>query len=145
MAEVKVRYVDGTHMVLGRLASHVSKLALLGERVIVLNCDKIVKTGKKQNVIDNYLDRMSRIRGRQKGPFWPKRPDTIVRRAIKQMLPFKKERGKKALKRIEVYIGHPKEFEHAKLEQFEAAKMPRTKMFITIGELSEHVGSTRWK
>ena len=141
----KIRYVDGTNMVLGRLASKIAKLALLGDRIILVNCEKVIKTGKPQQVINEYLDKIQNIRGRQKGPLWPKRPDTIVRRAIKQMLPFKRERGKKALRNVEVYIGLPHEYEKHKLEQFEEAKLPRTKKFITIGGIAEKAGPARWK
>lgn len=143
--KIKVRYVDGTNMVLGRLGSHIAKSALQGNKIVLLNCEKIVKTGKKQQVIDEYLEKVKNIRGRHKGPFWPRKPDSIVHKAIKRMLPYKRERGKKALKRIEVYIGVPKEYESAKLEQFEGARLPKTKRFITIGELSERIGGTRWK
>jgi large subunit ribosomal protein L13 len=143
--ELKVVYVDGTDMVLGRLGSYIAKSALQGNKIILLNCEKVVKTGKKQQVIDEYLEKVKNIKGRHKGPFWPRRPDTIVRRAIKRMLPYKRERGKKALKRIEVYIGVPKEYESAKLEKFEGAKLPKTIRFITIGELSERIGKTGWK
>ncbi|RLF79623.1 50S ribosomal protein L13, partial [Thermococci archaeon] len=43
-------YVDAKNHVLGRLSSHVAKLLLEGWRVIIVNAEKTVITGKKRSV-----------------------------------------------------------------------------------------------
>ncbi len=136
-----VVYVDGTRHVLGRLASYAAKAALEGKEIIILNSEKVVMTGKKSFLIENYKDRMKNIGGRHKGPFWPRRPDSIVRRAIKRMLPYKKTRGAQAFKRIKTFIGIPKEFENVKMIDFPKAKLHEDEVkFITIEELSKQIG-----
>ena len=42
-----MKIYNGENMLLGRLASRVAKDALLGEEVKVVNCEKIVLSGKK--------------------------------------------------------------------------------------------------
>ena len=139
----KTVFIDGKGHVVGRLASIVAKMALEGNKVVVCNCDEMVKTGRKMQIVNDYALRLKKIRGRQKGPFWPKRPDGIVRKAIKRMLPHKKARGAEALERIEVYMGIPKEFKDQKMVSFENAKLHESEIrYITIGELSKKLGAT---
>ena len=44
--------VDASGIVLGRLASYVSKLILEGEVVVVINAEKAVITGRKESIIE---------------------------------------------------------------------------------------------
>jgi len=141
---VETVFVDGTNHVLGRLASYVAKMAIEGKQVIILNCDKIALTGKPQHVIDVYSEKIRRIRGRQKGPFWPRRPDNFVRRAIRGMLAHEKLKGIEAFKRVEVYIGVPADYHNAKMITIEKAKIKPGKKFIHVGEFSERLGSVGW-
>ena len=137
---VETVYIDATHNVLGRIASYAAQTALLGKKVVILNCEKIVMTGVAENILRSYIDQITNIKGRHKGPFWPRQPDTIVRRSIRGMIPHKKARGAEALKRVEVYMGHPKEYAHVKLHVFEKAKMKEgTSRFMTVGQLSEKI------
>ena len=46
--------VDGTNLIAGRLASNVAKLLRKGNRVSVVNCDKIMMSGKKASIIGEY-------------------------------------------------------------------------------------------
>ncbi|MDD5182218.1 MAG: 50S ribosomal protein L13 [Candidatus Nanoarchaeia archaeon] len=150
MAEIKKEpetttlYVDGTNMILGRLASYLAKQALKGNKVILFNCEKMVITGDKQKTLGYYNERMQKIKGHRKGPFWPRRPDNLVRRTIKKMLPFKRERGKEAIARVEVYINVPSVAEGKKTTAFEKALLPPKTKFISIEELSKKIGSTGW-
>ncbi len=147
MAEIKnntkkdVIYIDGDRNVLGRLATFVAKEALEGKNVNILNADKVVLTGKKSYIVSAYKNRIKSIRGRHKGPFWPKRSDMFVRRAIKRMLPYKKARGAEAFKRINTYNGIPKEFGEVKFVDVPNAKLhPDEVKFLTVGELIKEVG-----
>jgi large subunit ribosomal protein L13 len=142
---VETVFVDGTNHVLGRLASYVAKMAIEGKQVIILNCENIALTGKPQHVVDVYSEKIRRIRGRQKGPFWPRRPDNFVRRAIKGMLAHKKSKGTEAFKRVEVYMGVPADYHNAKMITIEKAKIKPGKNFIHVGEFSERLGSVGWR
>ena len=101
--------VDARGIVLGRLASYVSKLLLEGKVVIVVNAEQAVITGRKRSIIERFKTRLgTRTLGSQKkAPKHPRRPDTYVRRVIRGMLPWKKPRGKKAYRRLKVHINIP--------------------------------------
>ncbi|ABW02690.1 50S ribosomal protein L13 [Caldivirga maquilingensis] len=106
--------IDASNHVAGRLATVVAKLALQGKRVIIINAEKAVVTGDRNMVIDWFKRRMSEIRTHYNpekvGPKWPRRPDRILRRIIRGMLPYKRSKGKSALKRIRIFMGVPSEY-----------------------------------
>ncbi|MEK6852281.1 MAG: 50S ribosomal protein L13 [Nanoarchaeota archaeon] len=89
---------------LGRLATYVAKQALQGHKVIVYNCEKAIVVGNKDNIIERY--KTKRDRGStEKGPFFPKKPERVVRRAIRGMLPYDRTRGREAFRRVKCYVG----------------------------------------
>ena len=51
-----MKIYNGENMLLGRLASRVAKDALLGEEVKVINCDKVIVSGKKVQVFATILN-----------------------------------------------------------------------------------------
>ena len=101
--------IDGTDLILGRLASFAAKKALLGEEVIIVNSEKVMITGSKKNVLDNYKRKISMGSVRW-GPFFPRTSERILRRTIRCMLPYKKDRGRKAYKKIKCFIGVPEKY-----------------------------------
>ncbi len=103
--------INADGLVLGRLASYAAKQALLGKNVIVVNCEKAIISGNKKNILAKYISRLQKGRGWQKGPYWPKSAEMLLRRTIRGMLPWKKARGREAYKRIKCYKGIPKEYE----------------------------------
>ncbi|MEK6846568.1 MAG: 50S ribosomal protein L13 [Nanoarchaeota archaeon] len=110
------KIIDGEHAVLGRLASYAAKQALLGNKVVVVNCDKVVISGRRLQIISDY--KITRARGghSQKGPIFPTTPAKIVKRTIRGMLSYKDGRGASAFKRIKCYEKIPKEFNEANKE-----------------------------
>ncbi len=136
-----VKIIDAENAVMGRLASKVAKLALLGEKVIVVNADKAVVTGEPNKLIRSYVEKFD-IGTPQHGPKWPRRPDTILRRTIRGMLP-KNTRGKEALARVEVYIGVPEEYSNNVEKISGVEKNPMEIKYITLGELSRRIGG-KW-
>ena len=138
--------VDGTNLVAGRLASHVAKLLLQGNRISVVNCEKIMISGTRKNIINEYKEflEIASILNPKHGPFHPRRPDTIFSRMIRGMLPRKKPSGQAALKRLRAYIGSPKELRSFKKIQFEKAKITRSSAnYVSIEELSKTIGWTK--
>lgn len=113
-----MKIIDGTDLVLGRLAAHVAKEALKGEDVTILNCEKILVTGSANNFRAGIVAKRGRVGTTQKGPKYSTSIDKIIKRTIRGMLPNARRsgRGRDALKRIRCYIGTPKEFENAKRE-----------------------------
>ena len=75
------------------------------------------------------------------GPFHPRKPDTIISRMIRGMLPRDKPSGKASLERLRAYIGIPKELKSLKRTQLEKAKIRKTSAsYITMAELARNVG-----
>lgn len=128
--------IDGRNAVLGRLASHAAKALLKGEEIVIINAEKAIITGDKNQVLGKYL-KLRSIGSPQHGPFYPKRPELIVRRTIRGMLPYKKSRGRQALKNLRVYTSQPEGVQGAK----SLAKEIRTS-YITVGDLARRLG---WK
>jgi large subunit ribosomal protein L13 len=75
------------------------------------------------------------------GPFHPRKPDKIITKMVRGMLPKRKSSGLTALKRLRVYISIPPELKNTKLETFEDSKIRKpSAYFITLGELSKQIG-----
>lgn len=135
------KVIDATGLILGRMATKVAKLALLGEEIAIVNCEKAVISGKPDLVFSEYKKKLSRRSGTRKGPFIPKMADRFVKRTIRGMLPKKhwseESRGRKAYNRIKCYIGVPKELKTEKAETIKGASMDRLKThnYITIKKL----------
>jgi len=137
--------IDGKDLVLGRLASFTAKRLLEGERVTVVNAEQVVVSGRKKATFDAY-DAWLEIRNLtnpRKGPFHLKRPEDLVRRAVRGMLPFDKPRGQGAYGRLRVHVGVPSEFVGKKMEILPEASLERlgTRRFMRIGDLSKHLGA----
>ncbi|HZD43019.1 MAG TPA: 50S ribosomal protein L13, partial [Methanomicrobiales archaeon] len=77
------------------------------------------------------------------GPFFPRRPDHILKRTIRGMLPYKRARGSEAFKRVKVYVGVPAEFAAVERVRLEEADMNRlsTPQYTTLGEISTFLGA----
>ena len=84
--------IDGTDLIAGRLSSNVAKLLRKGNRVSIVNCDKIMISGKKLSIVGEYKEflKIASILHPKHGPFHPRRPDTIMKRMVRGMLPKEK-------------------------------------------------------
>lgn len=136
--------VDGQGLILGRLASVVSKKLLEGEKITVLNAEKIVVSGAKEWAYGKYkqrLDRSSISNPRRMGPKYPRRPDDIFRRTVRGMLPYKKSKGREAFKGLKVFIGVPQKFESSKPLRLTEAEPKNVIKSIELGKISKLLGS----
>ena len=126
--------IDAKDQILGRLASFAAKKALLGENVDIINCEKAIITGSKKDVLKRYSFIRS-IGQPTKGPFLPRRPDLFVRRTIRGMLPYKKNRGKNAYSKIKCHMGTPENLkgEIVKLEKSHISKLSSLKYMYVEG------------
>ncbi|MEK6934403.1 MAG: 50S ribosomal protein L13 [Nanoarchaeota archaeon] len=116
--------LDAKNLIIGRFASVVAKRALLGEEIIILNSDLAVFTGKKEDILRKYKAQANRGEPFH-GPFLPKRPHLLLKRIIRGMIPYKRERGRQAFKRVKCYISIPEEFKDKKLETIEKADITK--------------------
>ncbi|MEK6907040.1 MAG: 50S ribosomal protein L13 [Nanoarchaeota archaeon] len=132
--------INAEDTILGRLASYAAKQALLGEKVIVVNCEKAIITGNKKFILEEYKANISR--GNPfKGPFYPRRSDMIVRRTIRGMLPRKKSRGMEAYKRVFCYLSVPENLKNEKMINLEAnVNKLKSLKYLQLKEISRIVG-----
>lgn len=139
-----MKIYDGEGYILGRFSSVVAKDLLKGEHVIILNAEKLFITGNRKNIIDKYIKRRQVLchQNPEHGPKWPRRPDMLVRRIIRGMLPYRKPRGRIAFRKLKVYIGIPEKLKSLseKIEVVQKAKVREGQRGITVEELCKSLG-----
>jgi len=134
--------INGDGMLLGRLASIVAQRALAGEEIAIVNAEKAIVSGSRARVLGNYQHKRSRG-STGWGPFVPRRPDNLMKRTIRGMLPYKRPRGADAFRRIRCYVGVPAEFAGKEMEVPEDAHMNRLNnpQFVTLGTVCTFLGA----
>ncbi len=121
--------VDAENKVLGRLASELAKILRgknnpaftphvdTGDYVIVINADKVNLTGKKwkEKVYYRHSGYPGGIKSITADNLKVKRPEDLIRLAVKGMLP-KNRLGRKLFKKLKVYVGaeHPHQAQQPK-------------------------------
>lgn len=135
-----MKIIDATDHIVGRLSSHVAKMLLNGEEIIIINAEKAVVTGRREFILNYYLEKWQRGSVR-KGPHYPRMPDRILRRTVRGMLPFKTSHGREAYKRLKVFIGMPEDIDSSKVERIESAFNKKVRNKITLGEISKSLGA----
>jgi len=114
--------VDANGKTLGRVASQIARIIRgkhkpkftpnndLGDYVVVINADKVVVTGKRQELKEYYHNTLypGGARFESFTELLKRRPEAVVERAVKGMLPHNRL-GRKMLKKLKVYAGsaHP--------------------------------------
>jgi len=132
--------IDAKGLILGRMASIIAKRLLQGESVIVLNAEKAALSGKRLQIVKEAKTFLE-VGHPRKGPFHQRRPDRIVRRTIRGMLPRRKPKGMQAFKRLKVYLGAPMEFNGKEIQTIIEASAEKLKSpYITVGELAKEIG-----
>ncbi len=134
--------IDAEGLILGRMASVVAKRLLEGERIDIVNAEGAVVSGKRLQVIKERKEFLE-VGGPTKGPFHYRKPNAIIRRTIRGMLPHRKPRGREAYRRLKVYIGVPRKLGGVEAESIEVAHVDRLRgRYITVGEIAKNIG---WK
>ncbi len=143
-----MKVFDGKDTIMGRLASFAAKELMNGEKVLIINAEKCIISGSRVSIYEKYSHRRERssvINPARFGPKYPRRPDDILRRAVRGMLPMRKSSGRKAFKNLRVYIGEPEE---VKEKIGDAITLPDASLkklnmpkYISLAELSKHLGS----
>lgn len=143
MSGSEIVYVDATNHIAGRLASNVAKLLISGKRVTVVNAEKSLLSGSRIAVLTEWKERLeiaSRVNPLY-GPIHYRRPDNILRRMVRGMVPRKKPKGVQAMKRLRVHIGLPEELRGATFIRFEDSLATRpVPAYVTMSELSKSIG-----
>ena len=114
--------VDGTNQTVGRMCAKIASVLRgknkpyytphvdCGDFIIVTNCNKVKFTGNKleDKMYINYSGYPGGKKEESAGDLLQRRPDAIIERAVKGMLP-KNRLGRKMYKKLFVYVGsdHP--------------------------------------
>ena len=156
MAE-KTYVFDAEGMILGRLASATADILLKAARedrddkVIIVNAEKAIVSGSKTSVFNTYQAKY-KLNHARKGPFFPRMPDMILKRAVRGMLPYQsKSSGRRALRNLRVEIGCPSHLSGDLPEGHEHGDDSRIRRgepnrFVSLGDISQNLGapSQRW-
>jgi len=141
------KLVDAKGKIMGRLCSFLARHAQQGDNIVIINAKDAVVTGSTPSITRWRIAKQD-IHTHARpldGPFWPHRPDTLLRHCLRGMLP-KNDRGARALKRVQVFVGDIPE--HLKYKypiqgeiQVLKADGEKTKAhMLTLGQLSKLIG-----
>ena len=133
--------IDAKDSILGRLSSYAAKQALLGNKVDVINCEECVISGRKHAILDEYIRRLHR-KAPTKAPYFYRRPDMLVKRAIRGMIPFKRARGRDAFKNVRCYAGVPENLKNEKALAIESAGAGKLQSadYLKIKDICKAIG-----
>ena len=132
------KIINGEDLIVGRVASYVAKNILKdNEEYHIYNAEKMVFSGEMKPLLAKYVMRraLKNKANPEHSPHWPKRPDLLVKRIIRGMLPYDKPTGKKIYKKIKVYIGNDEKLNGVNIEfnaTYNKAKLDR---YVTVYEL----------
>jgi len=136
-------YVDASGQIAGRMCSKVALELLSGKRVVVLNAENALISGRSNSVFRQWQARLeiySHVNPIY-GPIHPRRPDNILRRMVRGMVPKTKSKGVSAMKRLRVYMGVPEKYAGVKTSKFEDALATRPlPSYTTIAEIAKNIG-----
>ncbi len=139
-AKTQVTLVNADGLILGRMASKVAKRLLNGEKVIIVNAEKAVLSGKKKSKVAE-AKKFLEVGAPMKGPFHYRRPDRILRKTVRGMLPFKQPKGKQAYKKLKVFIGVPEDLKDQQMITLKEAQAAKLKVpYFTLAELAKEIG-----
>ena len=139
-AKTSTVVVNAEGLILGRMCSKIAKRLLNGEEIIIVNAEKTVLSGKKKSKVAEAKQFLE-VGAPERGPFHSRRPDRIVRKTVRGMVPWRQPKGKNAYKRLKVYMGVPKELKDMKMETVEQAQSTKLKgPHFTLAELAVEVG-----
>jgi large subunit ribosomal protein L13 len=135
-----VTLINADGLILGRMASNVAKKLLNGEKIIIVNAEKAIISGKKKSKVAEAKEFLE-VGAPRRGPFHYRRPDRILRKTVRGMLPFKKPKGKTALKKLKVFISVPEDLKDQQMITLKEAQAEKLKgPYFTLAELAKEIG-----
>mmetsp|Transcript_57757 Transcript_57757/g.95837 ORF Transcript_57757/g.95837 Transcript_57757/m.95837 type:complete len:211 (-) Transcript_57757:232-864(-) len=142
----KCLIIDARDHILGRLASTVAKHLMMGTKIIVLRCERIVMSGHH---IRNKL-KMKSFRGHRmntnpsRGPFHYCQPSRVFYRVVRGMIPHKTPKGKKTLSLLHCYDGMPPRYQHVRkvrlITAYKALRLDPNRAQTVLGRLCTEFG-----
>ena len=141
--------IDGRGHLVGRLASKVAKELLNGQRVVVVRCELLLRSGslfRNKLKFSEFLRKGMNTNPRR-GQFHYRSPSRIFWRMVRGMLPHKTPRAAAALSHLKVFEGIPYPYDQKRrMVVPDALKILRLKShrkFCVLGELAQLGGWTK--
>ncbi len=135
-----INIVNAEGLIMGRMASKVAKLLLNGNKVVIINAEKTIISGKKKNKVSEAMEFLE-VGSPKRGPFHYRRPDKMLKKTVRGMLPHRQPKGRTAYKKLKVFLGIPKEFEEKQMITLKDANASKlTGPYLTLGELAKEIG-----
>ena len=135
--------MDASGMIAGRLASIAAKRLLRGEKIVIVNAEKAVLSGKRESRL-REIKRFWEVVGRanpKRGPRHYRSPSSLLRDMVWGMLPRDRPRGREAFKRLRVYEGVPESLSEASFERPPEASAEKLKHgYVSLAEICVELG-----
>ena len=141
--------VDARGHLLGRLASYVAKELLNGQKIIVVRCEQIMRSGSLFRNKLKYHEFLNKTHNSNPkiGFSHYRSPSRIFWRTVRGMLPHKTARGAAALGRLKTFEGVPFPYDHKRRmvvpDALKIVRMKDTRKFCVLGELAQMVRKTK--
>lgn len=141
--------IDGRGHLVGRLASKLAKELQNGQRIVVVRCEALLKSGslfRNKLKFHEFLNK-TRNTNPRKGHIHFRTPSRIFWRMVRGMLPHKTPKGSAALGRLKVFEGIPFPYDQKKRvvvpDALKVLRLKSHRKFCVLGELAQKVGWTR--
>lgn len=138
--------IDASDAIVGRLAAYAAKRLLSGDEVAIVNAELASFSGRIVYFKEFYEGRRTMMSkadpAKSAKQSWSRRPDMLLRRIVRGMLPKDTKRGRDALRKLRVYMGVPAELE-AQKASFEQPRKRASELStrkFTVAALSEKLG-----
>lgn len=141
--------IDGRGHLVGRLASKIAKELLNGQRVVVVRCELLQKSGSLFRNKLKFHEFLSKTRNTnpRKGHIHFRTPSRIFWRVVRGMLPHKTPKGSAALGRLKVFDGIPFPYDQKKRmvvpDALKVLRLKSHRKFCVLGDLAQKIGWTK--
>lgn len=141
--------IDGRGHLLGRLASKVAKELLNGQRVVVVRCELLLRSGSlfRNKLKYHEFLRKGMNTNPRRGQFHFRAPSRIFWRVVRGMLPHKTPKGAAALGKLKVFEGIPYPYDQKRRmvvpDALKVLRLKSHRKFTVLGELAQQVGWTK--
>ena len=141
--------IDGRGHLVGRLASKLAKELQNGQRIVVVRCEELLKSGslfRNKLKFHEFLGK-TRNTNPRKGHIHFRTPSRMFWRILRGMLPHKTPKGSAALGRLKVFEGIPFPYDQKKRvvvpDALKVLRLKSHRKFCVLGELAQKIGWTR--
>jgi len=141
--------IDGRGHLEGRLASIVAKELLSGQRVTIVRCEQILKSGslKRNHIIRQDVMKKRINTNPRRGFMHWKAPSRIFWKCTRGMLPHKLARGAAALGKLKVFEGIPFPYDQKKRmvipDALRTLRLKARRNYCSLGDLASITGWTK--